>query len=51
MLTVTICVNAPLGMAQAVKECLAMELERFGDCRVVDVRETQNEQLRLEGMN
>lgn len=37
MLIITIEVNAPAGMAQAVKENLAMLLERYGDTRVVKV--------------
>lgn len=37
MLIITIEVNAPSGMAQAVKENLAMLLERYGDTRVVRV--------------
>ena len=37
MLTVVIEVDAPAGMAQAVKEDLAMLLERYGDTRVVKV--------------
>ena len=37
MLVITIEVNAPVGMAQAVKEHLAMLLERYGDTRVVKV--------------
>lgn len=37
MLTITIEVNAPAGMAQAVKEDLAMLCERYGDTRVVEV--------------
>lgn len=37
MLVITIEVNAPAGMAQAVKESLAMLLERYGDTRVVKV--------------
>lgn len=39
MLVITIEVNAPPGMSQAVKEDLAMLLERYGDSRVVEVRE------------
>ena len=31
-------VNAPLHMAQGVKEALAMHLERFGDTRVLEIR-------------
>ena len=42
MLRITIDVNAPGGMAQAVKEDLAMLLERYGDTRVVKVEEVAN---------
>lgn len=45
MLTITIQVNAPEGSAQAVKEALAMYLERFGDTRVIRIDETKPEQL------
>ena len=41
MLIITIEVNTPAGYAQAVKEDLAMHLERWGDARVVDVREVE----------
>lgn len=30
-------VNAPLHMAQGIKECLAMQLERFGDTKVLAI--------------
>lgn len=39
MLTVTIEVDAPAGLSLAVKEQLAMVLERYGDTRVVEVKE------------
>lgn len=39
MLEITINVNAPVANAQAIKETLAMYLERWGDCRVVSVKE------------
>lgn len=48
MLTITIEVSAPAGQAVGVKEALAMYLERWGDCRVVSVEETQPEQLKME---
>ena len=48
MLTITIQVAAPSGAAQGVKEHLAMTLERFGDTRVVDIRE-EPDQLMMEG--
>ena len=31
-------VNAPLHMAQGIKESLAMQLERYGDVKVLEVR-------------
>lgn len=47
MLTITIECDAPTGSAIGVKEDLAMYLERFGDCRVVSIVETQPEQMKL----
>jgi len=47
MLTITIKVNAPLGSAIGIKEHLAMVLERFGDTRVVDIREDVPEQMTM----
>ena len=41
MLVITIEVNTPAGYSQAVKEDLAMHLEKWGDARVVDVREKE----------
>lgn len=53
MLTITIKVNAPGWMAQGVKEHLAMELERFGDARVVSIEDdkkpAQGDQMRIFG--
>ena len=43
-------VNAPLHMAQGIKECLAMQLERFGDTKVLAIREdetTKQEEIKL----
>lgn len=34
-------VNAPLHMAQGIKEVLAMQLEKFGDTKVVEIRAEQ----------
>ena len=39
MLRIVIDVNTPAGYAQAVKEDLAMHLERWGDAREVAVEE------------
>ena len=43
-MTILIQVKAPPGTEQAVKESLAMYCERFGDCRVVDIRPDKVEQ-------
>ena len=43
-------VDAPLHMAQGIKECLAMELEKFGDTKVLTIREdetTKQEEIKL----
>lgn len=47
MLTVTVQVKAPPDMAQAVKEALAMWLERYGDACVVSVMARAPEQMRI----
>ena len=47
MLTITIQVEAPAGTAQGVKEDLTTYLERFGDARVVEVREWAPQQMDL----
>ena len=44
MLRIVIEVDAPVGQAIGVKEALAMELERYGDTRVVSVEEVVPEQ-------
>lgn len=51
MLIITIKVNAPAGQAIGIKEHLAMMLERFGDVRVVDIREEAPEQMKIGGKN
>lgn len=48
MLTITIEVNAPAAMAQGVKEQIAMELEKFGDVRVVSIRDSGQPVYRQE---
>ena len=40
MITVVIEVKAPGWAAQGIKENLAMYLERYGDTRVIEVKET-----------
>lgn len=48
-MTIVIQVNAPLGSEQVVKEALAMYCERFGDCRVVEIRADKVEQQTFLG--
>lgn len=31
-------VNAPLFMAQGIKETLAMQMEKYGDTKVIEIR-------------
>lgn len=52
MLRITIEVEAPAEAAQGVKEQIAMELETYGDVRVVKVEETGQRkwrQMQLDG--
>lgn len=49
MISVTVEVDCPVDGAQAVKEALAMYLERFGDTRVVDVRDVTPKQMEIGG--
>ena len=35
---ITIKVDAPLHMAQGIKEAIAMQLEKYGDTRVLEIR-------------
>jgi hypothetical protein len=41
---VVIKVDAPLHMAQGIKETLAMQLERFGDTKVLAIRADEEAQ-------
>lgn len=41
-------VDSPACDSDGIKEALAMEIERYGDTRVVDVREIAPEQLKIE---
>ena len=45
MLQITINVNAPASMAEPIKESLAMYLERWGDCRVVNIKSLTPKQM------
>lgn len=52
MLRITLEVEAPAEAAQGVKEQIAMELEKYGDVRVVKVEETGQRkwrQIQLDG--
>ena len=48
MLIITITVDAPSGQAQGIKEDLAMYVEKYGDTRVIDIKEVQPEQMKIE---
>lgn len=50
MLTITIKANVPAADAQGIKERLAMDIERYGDVKVVKVESDwgQEEQLRMK---
>lgn len=48
MLTITIKVDAAEDQAQAVKEALAMYLEKFGDTRVISITEYVPQQLEIK---
>lgn len=47
MLIITIHVDAPGGHAIGVKEAIAMDLEKYGDVRVIGVREDTPQQMTL----
>lgn len=49
MIRIIIDVEAPSGQAIGVKEDIAMYLERYGDCKVVDVIESLPEQMKIGG--
>lgn len=49
MLRVVLLVDAPDGVAQGIKEKLATDFEKFGDVKVVEVREINAEQIAMEG--
>lgn len=51
MLTITIKANIPAADVQGIKERIAMDIERYGDCKVVSIVSDrgQEEQLRMKG--
>lgn len=50
MLTITIKANVPAADVQGIKERIAMDIERYGDCRVVSIVSDRGkeEQLRMK---
>ena len=48
MLIVTVHVNAPAGQAIGIKEQIAMDLEKYGDTRVLSVEEKHEEYQQME---
>lgn len=50
MLTITIKANVPAADAQGIKERIAMDIERYGDCKVVSITSGQKyEQIKMKG--
>lgn len=51
MVTITIKANVPAADAQGIKERIAMDIERYGDCKVVSIASDRGweEQLRMKG--
>ncbi len=50
MLIITVHVNAPSGQAIGIKEQIAMDLEKYGDTKVVSVIEPAPEQMKIGGV-
>ena len=50
MLTITIKARVPAEDAQGIKERIAMDIERYGDCKVVSIVSDRGreEQLRMK---
>lgn len=49
VLKIIVEVNAPVGQAIGIKEQIAMDLEKYGDTRVVRVEEIRPRQMDLLG--
>ena len=51
MLTITIKADVPAADVQGVKERIAMDIERYGDCKVVSIVSDRGweDQLRMKG--
>ena len=52
MLTITINARVPASEAQGLKERIAMDIERYGDCKVVSITSDAGnpEQTEMKGM-
>lgn len=48
ILIVTISVDAPAGQAIGIKEQIAQDLEKYGDTRVLDVKEVKTPSRQME---
>lgn len=51
MLTITVKALVPAAEVQGIKERIAMDIERYGDCKVVSIVSDRGkeEQLRMKG--
>ena len=51
MLTITIKANVPASDAQGIKDRIAMDTERYGDCKVVSIVSDRGrgEQMKMGG--
>lgn len=51
MLTIKIKANVPAADAQGIKERIAMDIERYGDCKVVSIVSDRGrgEQMKMGG--
>ncbi len=49
MLKIVLMVDGDTSDPQGLKEAIAMELERYGRVRVVEVKRVEPEQIRMEG--
>ena len=51
MMTITIKANVPAADAQGIKERIAMDIEQYGDCKVVSIVSDRGkeEQLMMKG--
>ena len=48
MLIITVHVDRPPGQAIGIKEQIAMDLERYGDTKVVSIEVVEPEQISME---